>query len=134
MAEHRKTVSGVELMSRLDEAPDRVRTAPVDGMVTAIYGDRELARSAHALRLLEGDCAPVIYVPRADADMDALERTDHTTFCPLKGNASYYSIRDGGPRGVNAVWSYEDPFTEVGQIKDHLAFYNDRVAVEENQE
>lgn len=132
MAEMRKTVSGAELLSRLDEAPDRVRTEPASGTVTVRFGGTHLARSSRALRLIEGDYPVVLYVPRADADMDALVPSAHTTFCPLKGHASYYSVRDGGPRGENAVWSYEDPFAELAQIRDHLAFYTDRVTVEES--
>jgi hypothetical protein len=56
-----------------------------------------------------------------------LARTDHATYCPYKGDASYYSIAAGGNRGVNAVWTYEAPHESVAAIKDHLAFYPDRV-------
>ena len=65
--------------------------------------------------------------------MSLLERTDHATYCPYKGDCAYYSIPSGGERSTNAVWSYEAPFAAVGQIKDHLAFYPDRVdAIEES--
>ena len=64
--------------------------------------------------------------------MAALERTDHHTYCPFKGDASYFSIRAGGDRSVNAIWTYETPYDAVGPIKDHLAFYPDRIdAIEE---
>ena len=64
--------------------------------------------------------------------MSLLERTEHSTYCPYKGDCAYYSIPVGGERAVNAVWTYEDPFTAVAEIKDHLAFYPDRVdAIEE---
>jgi len=59
--------------------------------------------------------------------MSLLERTDHATYCPYKGDCAYYSIALGGERSVNAVWTYEDPYPAVGQIKDHMAFYPDRV-------
>jgi uncharacterized protein (DUF427 family) len=69
----------------------------------------------------------VQYIPRKDLDMSLLERTDHSTWCPYKGDASYFSIPMGGPRSVNAIWTYETPHDAVAQIKDHVAFYGDRV-------
>jgi uncharacterized protein (DUF427 family) len=59
--------------------------------------------------------------------MSLLERTEHTSYCPYKGDAAYYSIPAGGERSVNAVWTYESPHAAVAEIKDHLAFYPDRV-------
>jgi uncharacterized protein (DUF427 family) len=59
--------------------------------------------------------------------MSLLQRTDHATYCPYKGDCAYYSIPLGGERSVNAVWTYEDAYPAVAQIKDHLAFYTDRV-------
>lgn len=74
----------------------------------------------------------VHYIPRKDVAMALLERTDHATYCPYKGECAYYSIPSGGARSVNAVWTYEAPFAAVAAIKDHLAFYPDRVdAIEE---
>ena len=70
---------------------------------------------------------PVQYIPRRDVDMAALTRSEHTTYCPYKGDASYYSIPAGGDRSLNAVWSYETPFEAMAQIKDYVAFYSDRV-------
>ncbi|HKD21149.1 MAG TPA: DUF427 domain-containing protein, partial [Rhizomicrobium sp.] len=69
----------------------------------------------------------VQYIPRKDVDMSLLARTDHATYCPYKGDCSYYSIGAGGPRSANAVWSYEAPYPAVAQIKDYVAFYPDRV-------
>ncbi|MDB5396119.1 MAG: hypothetical protein JWM91_3625 [Rhodospirillales bacterium] len=72
------------------------------------------------------------YIPRRDVDMSLLERTGHATYCPYKGEAAYYSIPLGGDRAANAVWTYEAPYDAVAIIKDHLAFYPDRVdAIEE---
>jgi len=59
--------------------------------------------------------------------MAALTRSEHTTYCPYKGDASYYSIPAGGDRSLNAVWTYETPFEAMARIKDHVAFYPDRV-------
>jgi uncharacterized protein (DUF427 family) len=70
---------------------------------------------------------PVQYIPREDADMSLLRRTAHSTHCPFKGDAAYYSIEANGRRAENAVWTYEEPYAGVTAIKGHLAFYPDRV-------
>ena len=90
-------------------------------------GGKVIADTHDALTLREAHYPPVQYVPRRDVDMTALARSEHTTYCPYKGDASYYSIPAGGDRSVNAVWTYETPFEAVAQIKEHLAFYPDRV-------
>lgn len=90
-------------------------------------GGRVIADSREALVLREASYAPVYYLPRRDADMSLLERSDHTTHCPYKGDASYFSIPLGGERSRDAVWSYEQPHAAVREIKEHLAFYPDRV-------
>ena len=95
-------------------------------VVVSIAG-RIIADSREALTLREAKYPAVQYIPRKDVDMSLLERTDHATYCPYKGDCAYYSIALGGERSVNAVWTYEDPYPAVGQIKDHLAFYPDRV-------
>lgn len=86
-----------------------------------------IADSREALTLREASYPPVHYIPRKDVDMTALERTDHASWCPYKGEASYFSIPAGGSRSENAVWSYEHPHDAVATIEDHLAFYPDRV-------
>jgi uncharacterized protein (DUF427 family) len=91
-----------------------------------------VADTRDALILREAGYPPVQYVPRKDVNMALLERTDHATYCPYKGDCSYFSIPLGGDRSANAVWTYEDPYPAVMLIKDHLAFYPDRVdAIEE---
>jgi uncharacterized protein (DUF427 family) len=90
-------------------------------------GGKVIADTRDALTLREAHYPPVQYVPRRDVDMTALARSEHTTYCPYKGDASYYSIPAGGNRSLNAVWTYETPFEAVAQIKEHLAFYPDRV-------
>jgi uncharacterized protein (DUF427 family) len=91
-----------------------------------------LADTRDALILQEASYPAVHYVPRKDVDMNLLQRTDHATYCPYKGDCSYYSIPLGGERSVNAVWTYESPYPAVAQIKDYLAFYPNRVdAIEE---
>jgi uncharacterized protein (DUF427 family) len=86
-----------------------------------------LPDTGNALTLREADYSPVQYIPREDVDFSQLETTDHATYCPYKGDCSYYSIPAGGKKSVNAVWSYEDPFPAVAQIGGHVAFYPDRV-------
>src|SRR5271170_635584 len=80
-----------------------------------------------ALTLRESTYPPVQYVPRKDVDLAAFERSDHATYCPYKGDCRYFSIPAGGKRSINAVWTYEEPYAAVAAIKDHLAFYPDRV-------
>ena len=88
---------------------------------------RIVADTRDALILREASYAPVQYIPRKDVDMTLLAPTDHTTYCPYKGDCAYFSIPLGGERATNAVWSYEAPYAAVAVIKDHLAFYPDGV-------
>ena len=97
------------------------------GRVVVKVADKIVADSQKALALHEASYPAVLYFPREDVDMSLLQRTDHSSHCPYKGDANYYSIPTGGTRSVNAVWSYEAPFAAVAQIKGYLAFYPDRV-------
>ncbi len=91
-----------------------------------------IADTREALTLQEASYPAVQYIPRKDVDMNLLQRTDHTTYCPYKGDCSYYSIPIGGDQAVNSVWTYETPYPAVAQIKEYLAFYPNRVdAIEE---
>jgi len=95
-------------------------------------GGRMIADSTQTLSLRESTYPVVRYVPRRDVDMKLLERSAHTTYCPYKGTASYFSIPTGGSRSGNAIWTYETPHPAVASIKEYLAFYPDRVdAIEE---
>jgi uncharacterized protein (DUF427 family) len=95
-------------------------------VVVSVAG-RVLADTRNALVLREADYPVVQYIPREDVDLTQLERTDHATYCPYKGDCSYYSIPAGGEKSVNAVWTYEDPYPAVAQIKGYVAFYPDKV-------
>ena len=88
---------------------------------------RIVADTRAALTLREATYAAVQYIPREDVDMSLLKRSEHTTYCPYKGECAYYSIPSGGERSINAVWTYEAPYAAVDPIKNHLAFYPDRV-------
>jgi uncharacterized protein (DUF427 family) len=113
--------------------PDHpIRVEPNPARVLVSVAGRVIADTRKALTLREASYPGVQYIPRKDVDMALLERTDHATYCPYKGECAYYSIPVGGKRSANAVWTYEDPFAAVAAIKDHLAFYPDRVeAIEE---
>jgi len=95
--------------------------------IVVTVGGKVIADTRDALILREASYPAVQYIPRRDVDMAALTRSEHTTYCPYKGDASYYSIPAGGDRSRNAVWTYENPFEAMVQIKDHVAFYPDRV-------
>ena len=95
--------------------------------VIVTVAGKVVADSTHALTLREAAYPPVQYIPRADVDMTLLERTGHSSYCPYKGDAAYYSIPAGGERAVNAVWTYEAAYESVSQIAGHVAFYSDRV-------
>jgi uncharacterized protein (DUF427 family) len=98
-----------------------------DGRVRVTFGGKVVADTTRALTLKEASYPPVQYIPREDADMSALTKTAHTTHCPYKGDASYFTIDSGKGKAENAVWSYEQPFSAVKEIAGCLAFYPDRV-------
>jgi len=97
------------------------------GRVVVAVAGRVIADTREALTLYEAHYPAVQYIPRKDVDMAQLARTDRTTCCPYKGEALYFSIPVGGERSIDAVWTYETPYAAVADIKDHLAFYPDRV-------
>lgn len=99
--------------------------------VVVTLGGQVLAHTRNALTLREAKYPAVQYIPRVDVDMAMLTRTEHMTYCPFKGDCSYYSLPGGDKRGVNAVWTYETPFPAVEAIRGHLAFYPDRVEITE---
>lgn len=108
-----------------------IRIRKAEGTWTVRAGGAVLAESRNALELTENGHADVIYFPREDVAMAFLDRTDHATHCPKKGDASYYSIMTKSTELQNAAWSYESPLPEAERIRDHLAFYaSDTVTVE----
>ena len=112
-----------------DHPDHRITTRPAGEHVQVSFNGDVIADTTDAIRLEETHVghvvAPVVYyVPRKDVKMERLVRTDHHTDCPFKGQASYYSLKDGPE---NAVWTYEQPYDEMLAIKDRLAFYPDKV-------
>jgi uncharacterized protein (DUF427 family) len=112
--------------------PDHsITIEPNPGRVIVSAGGRTVADTRKALTLREDGYAPVQYVPLEDVEAELLTPSDNETYCPFKGDASYYSIPSEGERGLNAVWEYRDPYEAVAQIRGHVAFYADRVEIDE---
>jgi uncharacterized protein (DUF427 family) len=108
--------------------PDHpITVEPNAARVVVTVAGQVIADTRDALTLREASYPAVQYVPRKDVDMSKLQRTDHGSYCPYKGEASYFSIPAGGERSANAIWTYENPYPAVAAIKDHVAFYPDRV-------
>ena len=108
--------------------PDhQITIAPSTDRVLVRVGETTIADSQSTLVLSEANHPPVRYVPLADVDRSLLAPSDLTTYCPYKGDASYYSITTGAERGTDAVWFYDQPYPAVAEIKDHVAFYPNRV-------
>ena len=112
--------------------PDHpITITPNPRRVRVTAGDIVIAETTKALTLKEAKYPAVQYVPRQDANMALLERTDRVTHCPYKGDASYYSVKANGQTLDNAIWTYEAPFPAMTEISGHLAFYPDKVKIEE---
>jgi uncharacterized protein (DUF427 family) len=105
----------------------RITIEPSPARIIVSVAGRIIADTRNALTLRETGYAAVHYIPQKDVDMTLLVRTDHHTYCPYKGDCAYYSIPLGRDRSSNAVWTYEAPYRAVAAIKDHVAFYPDRV-------
>ena len=118
MKEKQTKIPGPDHPISIERNPTRI--------VVSVAG-RLIADTRNALTLREADYPPVQYIPREDVDLSQLKRTDQATYCPYKGDCSYYSVPAGGKKSVNAVWTYEDPYPGVAQIKGHVAFYPNRV-------
>jgi uncharacterized protein (DUF427 family) len=110
--------------------PDHpITVVPADTTVEVRFGDRLIAKTDRALVLREASYPPVYYLPLDDVDAEVLEPSSHETYCPFKGDASYYSLRDGDTVSTDAVWTYLTPYDAVSAIANHVAFYRDRVDI-----
>ena len=108
--------------------PDHpIAISPVEGIVRVTVAGKIVAESTQALRLEEKGYPPVYYLPRSDADISLLVRTTHYSYCPYKGDCTYYSIPIGGSKSEYAVWTYAKPYAAMDSIQEHLAFYLSRV-------
>ena len=114
---------------RLEPGPEHpiaieLKTAPVR---IILAGEPVFVSRTH-LELREASYPPAVYLPRAELDLTHLVRSEHSTWCPYKGEASYFHLRRAdGTLSENAVWTYETPFSAVAEIKDALAVYTNRV-------
>lgn len=95
--------------------------------VKVIFNGQTIAETTQALELREATLSPVQYIPRSDVVMQQLQPTEHSTHCPYKGDANYFSITVGSKTVENAIWTYENPYPAVASIKDYLAFYPNKV-------
>jgi uncharacterized protein (DUF427 family) len=112
----------------LQPGPDHpITVTPNPARIVVTVAGQVVADSRRALTLQESTYPAVQYIPIEDVDRSLLERTETATYCPFKGDASYYSIPAGGERSVDAIWVYEHPHDAVAEIKDHVAFYPDRI-------
>src|SRR5258706_11983781 len=116
--------------------PDHpITITPTKGRVRVTVNGKRIAETREALTLREAGYGAVQYIPRKDVDLTQLQRTEHQTYCPYKGDCAYYSIPAGAERSVNAAWTYEAPYDAVSEISGYLAFYPDRVdAIEVDSE
>jgi uncharacterized protein (DUF427 family) len=111
-------------------SPDHpITLAPAAGRMRVKAGGHMIADSCDVVLLKEASYPEVAYFPRADVEMGFLSKTDRSTHCPYKGDASYFTLHIGGAVKENAVWSYEDPYPAMQQIKDFLAFYPNQVEI-----
>jgi uncharacterized protein (DUF427 family) len=112
----------------------RVEITPAKVRVQVFAGEQLLADSTQALLVDEAKHNQVFYLPPADVAMAQLKATEHTSYCPFKGHASYFSVSDISAQSPqtdlsNSVWSYEDPFDECLELRGYLAFYADRLTI-----
>jgi len=105
----------------------RVDTGPAGVRIRITFNGEIVADTRDAIRLEESGYAPVFYIPRTDVKMDYLTRTEHQSYCPYKGKASYFALSAGGRTQQNAIWSYEQPYDEVSVIRERLAFYANKI-------
>ncbi|TNC27759.1 DUF427 domain-containing protein [Amycolatopsis alkalitolerans] len=114
---------------RIPDATHPITVEPTVGRVVVKAGGRIIAESTAALTLRESTYPPVQYIPLSDVDPAVLEPSDAKTYCPYKGEASYYSLSVPGQEAPNAVWTYETPYDAVSDIASHVAFYPDKVEI-----
>ena len=120
-------------MTRAVKVPDAthpITIRPTGSHVTVSVGGVKVAESDNALSLAEASYPVVQYIPIGDVDQNLLERTDTQTYCPYKGDSSYYSVRTpDGATEKDLIWTYEQPYDAVGEIKGHVAFYANRAQI-----
>ena len=121
-----------QVRPQLTPGPDHpIALETLASRVVVRSGSLLIAETDRALEMREASYPPVLYIPLDDVDRHLLRQSHRHTYCPYKGEASYYDITDGdGTDLTAAVWYYDDPFPALAEIKGHVAFYADRVTVE----
>jgi uncharacterized protein (DUF427 family) len=115
----------------LERVPDyEVRSKALNKTIRILYGDTVIAMSNDSLLVSETRHDDVVYLPREALKMEFFSATDHSTYCPFKGHANYWSLSLDGKIEDNIVWSYESPYPEVAQLKDYVSFYTNRTTME----
>ncbi|HEX4107907.1 MAG TPA: DUF427 domain-containing protein [Solirubrobacteraceae bacterium] len=114
---------------KIPSAEHPITIEPHDGRVVVRHGGTILADTRAALTLREADYPAVQYIPRADVNQSLLIESDTATYCPYKGDASYASLQLPDAVVADVLWFYGQPYPAVAQIRDHVAFYTDRVEV-----
>ncbi len=100
---------------------------PNEKRVVVSFAGHVIAETRDALTLREANYPAVLYIPRRDVNMTFFDKADQSTYCPYKGDCSYFSVSVDGKRSKSVAWTYEAPYPSVIEIRDHLAFYPDRV-------
>ena len=108
----------------------KITIAPAADRVRIRFGERVVVDTGRALELREAKYRPVLYVPREDVVDGVLEPSTHETYCPFKGEAGYFTLRDGERVAEDAVWTYPAPYDAVAEIAGHVAFYPQFVEIE----
>lgn len=112
-------------------SPDHPVTVKQNDADIRILANGEVVAESHAaLTVLEKGHKPVLYLPPQDVRRDLLQQTSHSTHCPYKGDATYWTVTAGGVAIENAAWSYDDPSPQVAQLKGYFAFHTERVDVQ----
>jgi uncharacterized protein (DUF427 family) len=106
-----------------------ITVTPTGRHVTVRVNGEVVAETDNAQTLQESTYPPVHYIPFTDVDSELLQRTDTSTYCPFKGDASYYSVVTPGGTVDDAIWTYEQPYDAVSTIAGHVAFYPEKAEI-----
>ena len=123
-------------MSRTIKIPDAthpITVSPTGSRVTVSIGGTVVAKTDNALSLAESTYPVAQYIPLTDVDQSLLERTTTQTYCPYKGDASYYTVNTPDGTESDVIWTYEHPYPSVAGIAGHVAFYPDRAEITVDQ-
>ena len=126
----RATLLHLYMKTKLIPGPNHpITVEPNPAHLTVSLDGRVIAETDRALELREASYPAVQYIPLADVDPAVLVDSEHESYCPFKGDASYYSLASNGQTLENAVWTYRTPYEAVAPIADHVAFYPDKVEI-----